>query len=213
MILKFEQHKKLLLAAAIFLVVILIVFYLLYGYYHFKKNAAIKNNAKYHIKIFYTPTPEVIHRQQNLNLIYPGVSTKQDIVRVLGQPTRITINDGYTIYYYNLLPTRRENSIYITGNKVAYIDEEIPVNNTLYVDFTKQQNASADGTLNDKSYTDAGFYWYVFSTKGAAFLANPSDGYTIQVLRFMPMNYSAFLNSAGQVFSMKTTYSVNNEKF
>lgn len=178
-----------------------------------------KNQKEYKIPssaniptVIMTPTIPPLQRQQNLEKVVPGQSSEQEVAEILGRQFRKGSSQGYTTLYYPLPPTHRENVIYVSNETVKYIAEEIPVDNALYADFVKQSGTQADGKLYDKSYSNAGFFWYVFSKKGIAFLANPYQGYTIQVLRFEPTEYANFLNTTAKQFSITAESAPNTEK-
>lgn len=158
------------------------------------------------------PTPSAIQRQTDIEQITVGSSTKNDIYRILGQPESSSSDGKFTTLSYTIHLTQRKNNIYLNNDQVQYILEEIPVDNTLLNDFTNQSGTKLDAKLADKNYSGAGFYWHIFSNKGIAFLANPTQGYTIRILRFIPTDYSTFLATIAPFFSITTIPTPSAEK-
>ncbi len=163
-------------------------------------------------KISPTPVPLIYHsysknERPTLKNLIPDVSSKNDVIKAMGGPTDITQENGYTIYGYPVLNNFRESKIYIdTANKVKYITEEIPYDNSLYHNYVAKKQIRPDGILYDITNGNVGFKWLVFAQDGVAFLANDViGGYTIEIRYFTPMNYQQFLTTLAPKFNMATT--------
>lgn len=160
-----------------------------------------------------TPTIPVIQRQEHLSEVIAGKSTKEEIIKTLGTPSKSTEDTDFTKLFYNIPATNRSNTIYLKNDTAEYILEEIPIDNNLHAQFSQANNFLVpEGLLYDHHW-EAGFRWSVFADRGIAFLSNPTNGYTIEILYFIPMNISDFDTSVAPIFSLSTTQPRNEERF
>src|SRR5579859_2408607 len=154
------MKKTIIFIALLFFLTVL----LLLLFFSNKKNS---NQAK----VLPTPTSLTVplsQKNQSKNL-QPGIATIQDVKKVYGNPTKIETKKDFTINYYTLPNTWRQDKIYIKDNIVLYTSKEQLSDNTLYKDFIIQNNKQPDGLLFDLREAGGEAKWYIFSKDGIAF--------------------------------------------
>jgi len=144
-----------------------------------------------------TPEPSPTPLLTEYKNIQPGKTTENDLKSQLGQPLSTTQQGSLLIYKYPSLFTNYPSSIFISNDKVVYINEPVR--------FEEKRNIST--YLDDFGQPDTKLYnpnlgpavpGYIYPQKGVAVFAHTSDGIIIEVWYFEAMSLDNFKKTWGK---------------
>ncbi|MBI2405930.1 hypothetical protein HYV21_02660 [Candidatus Microgenomates bacterium] len=145
------------------------------------------------------PSPSPISQSPSWRGITPGQTSQEEVAHKLGQPRETRTENSSTVFIYPSGSKVRNNEVFFTGTTTSLIKEQITsseVTLSSYLDTYGAPEALLYGP-----HATAGFTLHVFSSRGVAALANPTDGTVLEVWYFTPMGFEQFQASLGQEFS------------
>lgn len=127
----------------------------------------------------------------SLNKLFPGKSTKDNVLKVNGTPLSTTVNGDETTLYYPT-PSKEFQNIVVLKNNVEFysIENIFDSYRGTYIDFQNAYGAP-DLTLYN---TDKGPYlWQIFLSQGLGVETNNKD--IMKILYFVPQKEDEFLST------------------
>lgn len=146
-----------------------------------------------------TPSPTPISQSPSWNGITPGQTSQEEVTQKLGQPTQTRVENSNTVFLYPSESKIRNNEVFFTGTTASLIKEQVTSSGVTLSSYLDTYGAP-DALLYGPHAT-AGFALHVFSSRGVAALANPTDGTVLEVWYFTPMGFEQFQGLWGQGFS------------
>lgn len=143
-----------------------------------------------------TPTSPPSNNQAAYQKIVPGVSSKNDVISLLGEPLTEEEN---TIEYKSSSPNFN-HQITLDQEKVSFIKEIITL---------KEKKSSKDitnvyGVPKKMLFgpdAAAGFYLFVYPENGIAYVGHPESGLLLEIWYFPPTNMEDFISKYTQGYS------------
>lgn len=137
-----------------------------------------------------TPAPSVI----NFDSITPGKSTPDDVKKILGDPLKETQGNGFNLFDYKSTSPTRNNQVYYTNGTAQLIKEIVSYKDPKQIsDVTKKYGSPTDILYGPDS--PGGFYLFVNSEKGIAYLGNPNSGTLLEIWYFTPSDLETFIKT------------------
>lgn len=145
-----------------------------------------------------TPAPSPFSIQIDFQKIIPGVSSKDDVISLLGTPL---VERGNTIEYKSSSPNFNHQVIF-DQEKVSFVKEIV----TLKEKDTKkaQDIIKIYGEPKKMLYgpdAEAGFYLFVYPESGVAYIGHPESGMLLEIWYFPPTTTEDFINKYAQGYS------------
>lgn len=145
-----------------------------------------------------TPTPSPFSTQIDFQKIIPGVSSKSDVISLLGKPL---IEEGNTIEYKSSSPNFNHQVIF-DQEKVSFVKEIVTLKEK---DTKKAQNIIKVYGEPKKMFfgpdAEAGFYLFVYPENGVAYIGHPESGMLLEIWHFPPTDMESFVNKYAQGYS------------
>lgn len=144
------------------------------------------------------PTSLSFSNQIDYQKILPGVSSKTDVISLLGAPLTEEEN---TIEYKSSSPNFN-HQITFDQEKVSFVKEIV----TLKEKSSKkaQDIIKASGEPKNMLYgpdAEAGFYLFVYPEDGVAYIGHPESGMLLEIWHFPPTDIESFINKYAQDYS------------
>lgn len=128
--------------------------------------------------------------------IVPGVSSKSDVISLLGEPLT---GEGNTIEYKSSSPNFN-HQITLDQEKVSFVKEII----TLKEKKNSKDIANVYGVPKKMLFgpdAEAGFYLFVYPENGIAYVGHPESGLLLEIWYFPPTNMESFISKYTQGYS------------
>lgn len=143
-----------------------------------------------------TPTSSPSDNQASYQKIVPGVSSKSDVVSLLGKPLT---EDGNTIEYKSSSPNFN-HQITLDQEKVSFVKEII----TLKEKKNSKDITNVYGVPKKMLFgpdAAAGFYLFIYPENGIAYVGHPESGMLLEIWYFPPTNMESFVSKYAQGYS------------
>lgn len=180
---KIIRSKK---TIAIILIVILIaIFYILITRSRVRKEA----------DILATPIPK--SRYNDLTL---GSSSRNDVVREIGNPQKETTSNNVTTIEYATKNPNFNDQFMIDGEKLNFIKKIITIDNPIRTSDMEKKYGSEEKILYGPG-SGVGLYLYCYPSIGIAYLGHKKSGYMTEIWYFTPTTYENFKEKFAKDFS------------
>ncbi len=127
----------------------------------------------------------------SLNKLFPGKSTKEDVIKTNGVPLSTTTNADETTFYYPTPSKEFQNTVVFKNNVELYsIENVFGSYRGTYKDF---QNAYAGSPLTLYNTSEDPFVWQIFLNQGLGAETNGRD--IIKIIYFVPQKENEFLST------------------
>jgi len=142
------------------------------------------------------------NRTIGLNGLLPNKSSRDDVLKQLGQPLFETRNgDTTTDQYKSTSPTRNHEVVY-NKEQVVYIKQIVSTKDSLSVNDMTNLYGQPDNVLYGRE-SDIGYNLYVYLAKGVAYLGNQTSGTLLEVWYFPTTNnLQTFMNQWATGYSL-----------
>lgn len=128
-------------------------------------------------------------KQATFNSLVPGVSTKDDVIKSLGEPSD-SKNNGNLLEYLSSNPNSPNEVVFESG-KVTLIREIITLKEQKSISDLEKEYGNAVNKLYGP-HSAAGFDLYVISEKGIAYVGHVESGLLLEIWYFTPMTFEEF---------------------
>ncbi len=125
----------------------------------------------------------------SLNKLFPGKSTKDDVLRINGVPLSTTTNGNETTLYYPT-PNRDFQNIVVLKNNVEFYSIE-NIFDSYRGTYENFQTAYGTPDLTLYNTSEDPFIWQIFLNQGLGVKTNNKD--IIKILYFIPQTEEEFL--------------------
>lgn len=185
--------KTLLLKHKFLLVVILtVIISLIYAFYSQKNKKEITQPEP-------SPSPA---KQATYETLVPGASGKYDVIEKLGEPD--ASEDEGNILKYNSSNPNVPTEIVLEEDKVSIIKEVITLSDKKYISDIKNEYGETQNKLYGPD-SASGFYLYVLSENGIAYVGHEESGLLLEVWYFKPMSFEEFKSKYGVNYKYTTS--------
>lgn len=171
-----KNHKILSLVLFLFLVIILAFLFL-------PKNTDVPQN-----------------NTQSYNSILPGQTTKEEVLNKLGTPVEQKTIGQSELLTFDSEKTERDDEYYFQNGTAGLIKEIIPPEDTRKADELRQIHGNANLVLYGEDAV-AGFYLFVYPSRGIAYIGNPNFGNLLEIWYFTPTTEAEFITNWAQGYS------------
>ena len=145
-----------------------------------------------------TPTSPPLNNQASYQKIVPGVSSKSDVISLLGTPL---LEEENTIEYKSSSPNFN-HQITLDQEKVSFVKEVVTLKEK---DTKKAQSIIKVYGVPKKMLfgpdAAAGFYLFVYPENGIAYVGHPESGMLLEIWYFPPTNMEGFVDKYAQSYS------------
>lgn len=133
-----------------------------------------------------TPLPEMTYN--NLKL---GSSTRNDIIKEIGQPQNEVVEDNRTIIEYTTKNPNFNDQFVVDGSNLNFIKKIITIEETIRTTDMDKKYGSEEKILYGVG-SGVGLYLYCYPSKGVAYLGHKNSGYMTEIWYFEPTSYETF---------------------
>lgn len=129
--------------------------------------------------------------------IYPGLTSKEDLISKLGPPIKTQGKDGKTLYFYPSADQYRPHEVEISQETTTLIKEQIITDEKGQLSSYLEKYGSPQAELFGQHGTFAlGYFW---GAKGILVFANKFDGTIVEIWYFAPTDLNKFLSENPQL--------------
>ncbi|QQG41900.1 MAG: hypothetical protein HYV90_01145 [Candidatus Woesebacteria bacterium] len=146
-----------------------------------------------------SPSPTPTPRSSSYKNIVPGVSTEEELNKILGTPLKTTINGTEKTDEYKATTGLRRHIAIIQRGKVVFIKEVVTTKDTSKASDIIAVYGTAPNILYSK-YPNATFDLYVYPANGIAYLGH-KDGGLLEIWYFQPTTLDDFSSTWGKDYS------------
>lgn len=136
----------------------------------------------------------------NLNKLIPGKSTREDVEKINGSPTNVSVFGDRTYLYYRTPLNRFLNTVLIINNKVVYSYENVfgVYRGTLSNFINSYGQAPLKMYTRDEPYT-----WSIYPDKGIG-VESDGSGDILVVIYFVPTTKESFIKNLAPELKLLT---------
>lgn len=168
------KRKFLLLVLLIVFIVVVIIFLFL------------KSSNKINVN----PTPIPQNGASYRNLI-PGSSTEEDVLKNLGNPVKTGSNNGTKILEYYSKNPNFNNEILVNNNSLSFVKQIVTIGENIKIQDIINKYGNYENILYGPD-AGVGFYLYIYSTKGIAYIGHQESGLIKEIWYFPPTSFESF---------------------
>lgn len=145
------------------------------------------------------PTPPST-QQTSWKEVVPGISTRQETIEKLGNPKV----EGDSLLEFESTSSTRNHTVSLEGNTVSLIKEVVSFRDTATAeDFTAKYGETSELLYGPDA--ENGYYLFIYSQKGVAYLGNPATGNLLEVWYFPATTFEEFINKWASGYSETLT--------
>ncbi len=144
-----------------------------------------------------SPTP--VPKAASYKDIVPGITTEEDLNKILGTPLKTTINGSEKTDEYKATTGLRHHIAIVQSGKVVFIKEIITSKDTTKASDITAIYGTAPNILYSK-FPNATFDLCVYPANGIAYLGH-KDGGLLEIWYFQPTNIDDFISIWGKDYS------------
>lgn len=123
--------------------------------------------------------------------ITPGETTKEGVVKILGEPLEEKDENGKTVSFFKSTSPTRNHEILFEEQIVSFSKEIVTLQDEKEIEDIKTLHGTTDNVLyGPDSYN--GYFLFVYPEKGIAYLGNPGTGDLLEVWYFIPNSMDEF---------------------
>lgn len=137
--------------------------------------------------------------QESWQGIVAGKSTKQDVLKALGEPASTTA-DG-SVLFYEKPNSKRYHEVHLQG-QIVTLTKDMTIGG--YLSDYKKRYGESEGEFFGP-HKGVGYKLYVFAQSGVAVVAHLTDGEILETWRFPSMSIQQFLSTWGERESLSET--------
>ncbi len=134
------------------------------------------------------------------NNLSPGVSTTEDIKKVLGDPKKEISNGSSTILEYNSTNPNFNNQLSVDSGTLSLVKQIVSSKDNISISDLNQKYGNYEDVLY-KSSSYSGFNLYIYPSKGLAYIGHQGSGIVLEIWYFKPMSFETFKDTLGKGFS------------
>lgn len=135
----------------------------------------------------------------------PGQTTKEQVVQQLGNPVTQTSQNNQTIDEFKSNSPTRNHQVVFTNDTSQFFKQIIASGDTTKMNDLVNKYGTTSTILYGPDQS-AGFYLYVYLSKGVAYLANASTGDVLEIWYFPSSNLQDFISK------WASNYSINQDQ-
>lgn len=155
------------------------------------------------------PSPPSSAHGEGYKELYPGMSSKSQVIASLGQPKEEKTLESRLILSFPSLSPERKNEAAFEGETLVFFKEVITAKDAETIeDITKNFGEAKYVLFGPGSMS--GFNLYVYPEKGFAYIGNPTGNTLLEVWYFSPVSIEEFkrlwAKGYSETYSPKTRY-------
>jgi len=135
-----------------------------------------------------TSLPATGASYQNLT---PGVSTKEDVFQSLGSSLNEREEKGTRILEYSSNNPNFNNEFSVKNEKLSFVKEIVTLEDNKLIPDIVSEYGDYENILYGPG-SGVGFYLYVYSTKGIAYVGHKDSGLIKEIWYFPPTDFESF---------------------
>jgi len=136
------------------------------------------------------PTPPAAPPQQSVwKGIVPGTSTEEEVKQKLGTPK----SEGENLLEFESTSPTRNHTVSLEESVVGLIKEVVSYRDTTKVSDLRAQYGETSDVLYGPD-AENGYYLFVYSEKGVAYLGNPATETLLEIWYFPATTFEDFVN-------------------
>ncbi|MFH1971545.1 MAG: hypothetical protein ABIJ05_04145 [Patescibacteria group bacterium] len=137
-----------------------------------------------------TPTPHFQNGASYQNLI-PGTSTREEIFQNLGSSLKERDENGVRILEYSSKNPNFNNELTVKDEKLSFVKEIVTLEDNIKIPNIINKYGNYENILYGPG-SGVGFYLYIYSTKGIAYVGHQDSGLIKEIWYFPPTNFESF---------------------
>ena len=133
------------------------------------------------------PVPIPTSQQSAWREVVPGLSTKKDVAQKLGKPKI----EGESSLEFESTSTTRNHTLSFEEGVVSLIKEIVSFRDTIKVNSLTSKYGETSDILYGPD-AENGYYLFVYTEKGVAYLGNPATGNLLEIWYFPVTSFEDF---------------------
>lgn len=128
----------------------------------------------------------------NLWSFQPGITTKNEVIKQLGDPILEVKQNNQTIDDFKSNSATRNNQVVFQNDKSQFFKQIVAAGENIKISDIANQYGPTDNILYGRD-AESGFYLYVYLNKGVAYLGNSETQDILEIWYFQPTNIDNFI--------------------
>ena len=144
--------------------------------------------------------PSEVKKPQNqasYKSISPGISTKEEVIDMLGEPKKEEENNSKTRLEYISETLARNHEVITENETVVFIKEIITINENRSTKEITDKYGNTEYILYGQ-HSAVDIYLYIYPEAGIAYEGDPADGTIIEIWYFEPTTFENFKQTWGK---------------
>lgn len=136
----------------------------------------------------------------NYRNLTPGISSKEEVVKKLGEPLKTGLENGTETLEYNSNNPNLNNKFFINNGVLSLVKEIVTLKDKIKIPSIKEKYGDPVYTLFGPGST-IGFYLYIYPDKGFAYVGHEKSGLIKEIWYFPPTNFESFRKNYAPEYS------------
>jgi len=147
------------------------------------------------------PSPKFVQNEgPEYKSIKLGVSSRQDVIKSLGDPLSISQKNAGEVLEYKSSNPNFNNEVEIVNEKASFIREVITSADNKIISTITDVYGEAPYSLYGLA-SGAGFKLYIYPDRGVAYIGHAASGNLLEIWYFTPMSYGDFKSNLAGGYS------------
>ena len=152
------------------------------------------------------PTPPEPEQAESIKLkgIFPGKTTREEVIRNLGEPAKSEMEEGMEVLEYPSAHELMPHGVYLKDDVVVLVGAHISEED----DFTVSEVIAKYGEPAKKTYSyySDGAFTYIYPSRGLALIVNEDLDVVFEEQCFIPMSLEEYMQTWGKDLPLENPY-------